>query len=368
MPTDDSRYPEHYRAIIHADFDAFYASVEQRDYPELIGKPVVVGGKPESRGVVASASYEARTFGIRSAIPMSRAYRLCPQLVRRPARFEIYRSVSRKVMDIFRSIPPIVESLSLDEAYLDVTEYETNEITPPLMARVLKEKVWDELSLTISVGVGTSKCVSKIASDMNKPNGITVVRPGTERQFLSPLPVQSIWGIGPKTTERLNSYGINTIGELATRDISWFESNFGSNGRSVRDMCLGEDLRPVITHRQRKSFSSETTLVDDSDDPEILREIVIRLSNDVGASLLSRGTRGKTVKLKLRSSDFVTFTRQRSVMEPIQLSSEIADIAITLLNQELDLKNSYRLIGVGVSGFDSLENSQDAMQLKLEGF
>ena len=368
MPTDELRLAEQYKAIIHADFDAFYASVEQRDYPELNGKPVVVGGKPENRGVVASASYEARTFGIRSAIPMSRAYRLCPQLVRRPARFEIYRSVSSKVMDIFRSITPLVESLSLDEAYLDVTECETSEITPPLIAQALRKRVWDELSLTISVGVGTSKCVSKIASDINKPDGITVVRPGTERQFLSPLPVQSIWGIGPKTMERLNSYGINTIGELAIRDISWFESNFGSNGRSVRNMCLGEDPRPVITHRQRKSFSSETTLVDDSEDPEILREIVIRLSNDVGVSLSSRGVRGKTVKLKLRSSDFVTVTRQRSVTEPVQLSSEIADIAIDLLSQELNQKNSYRLIGVGVSGFDSLENSQDAMQLRLEGF
>ena len=368
MAADASHYPEDYRAIIHADFDAFYASVEQRDYPELIGKPVVVGGKSENRGVVASASYEARAFGISSAIPMSRAYRLCPQLVRKPPRFEVYRSVSNKVMDIFRSITPLVEPLSLDEAYLDVTKLETSEITPPLIAQELKKKVWAELSLTISVGVGTSKCVAKIASDMNKPDGITVVRPGTEREFLFPLPVQSIWGIGPKTTERLNSFGINTIEQLSKRDISWFESNFGSNSLSVRNMCFGEDPRPVVTHRERKSFSSETTLVDDSDDPEILREIVIRLSNDVGQSLSSRGISGKTVKLKLRSSDFITSTRQRSVLEPIQLSSEIADVAVDLLNHELYKKNSYRLVGVGVSGFGSLENSQDAMQLRFKGF
>ena len=357
-----------YRAIIHADFDAFYASVEQRDDPSIAGIPVVVGGSPAKRGVVASASYEARKFGIRSAMPMSQAVRLCPSLVRRMTRFDVYKRVSRQVMDIFRDITDLVEPLSLDEAYLDVTEQESDLVTPPMIAHKLRKRVSDELELTISTGVATSKAIAKVASDIGKPNGLIVVRPGTERDFLSPLPVESLWGIGPKKTEKLNSMGINTVGHLAKFDEMWFTDNFGSNGPSVRMMCLGIDDRPVVTHRKRKSYSSETTLTEDTGDRGTLSEIVSRLSHNVGNALMSRGMRGKTIKLKLRSSDFTTFTRQLSLREPVQLSSEISEAALQLLERELSSGTRYRLLGVGVSGFDSSENEDNMIQLRLSGF
>ena len=357
-----------YRAIIHADFDAFYASVEQRDDPSIAGKPVLVGGSAERRGVVASASYEAREFGIRSAMPMSMAMRLCPYAIRRAPRFDVYRQVSKQVMNIFREITPLVEPLSLDEAYLDVTDHETKKYAPPLIARDLKRRIENELNLTISVGVATSKSVAKIASELDKPNGLTVVRPGTEPRFLSPLAVERMWGIGPKTRHKLNSIGIETIGDLAKNEHDWFRENFGSNGESLRLMCLGIDDRPVNVKRIRKSYSSETTLTEDTDDPETLREVVSRLSHDVGRSLMANGMSGKTVKLKLRSSDFLTFTRQKSFTEAIHLSSEVAEIALDLLKRELTVGEKFRLVGVGVSGFDLLENAGDVIQLRLSGF
>ena len=201
----------HNRGILHADFDAFFAAVEQRDFPELRNRPVVVGGSPSRRGVVASASYESRKFGIKSAMPMSTALRKCPEAVVVSPRFVVYREVSRQVMEVFRDITPSVEPLSLDEAYLDVTHLIADNISPPQIARDLKQKVWSKLGLTISVGVASSKSVAKIASDMDKPDGLTVVPPGTERAFLARLPVGSLWGVGPKTEQRLQAEGVDTI-------------------------------------------------------------------------------------------------------------------------------------------------------------
>ena len=360
--------PQEYKAIIHADFDAFYASVEQRDDPYIAGKPVLVGGSVEGRGVVASASYEARKFGIRSAMPMSRALRLCPHAIRRTSRFDVYRQVSRQVLNIFREITPLVEPLSLDEAYLDVTDQETRTYAPPFIARDLKRRIESEVDLTISVGVATSKSVAKIASDLEKPNGLTVVRPGSESRFLFPLPVERLWGIGPKTRQKLNSIGIETIGELSKYREDWFSKNFGSNGELLRLMCHGIDDRPVNVARIRKSYSSETTLTEDTDDPGTLREIVSRLSQDVGRSLISNGMSGKTVRLKLRSSDFITYTRQKTLTESVQLSSEIVEVALDLLKRELGVGEKFRLLGVGVSRFDLLENDGDVIQFRLSGF
>ncbi|MFL2756172.1 MAG: DNA polymerase IV [Dehalococcoidia bacterium] len=356
------------KAIIHADFDAFYASVEQRDESKLVGKPVLVGGSPDSRGVVASASYEARGYGIRSAMPMSRAIRLCPQAIMRRPRFDVYRDVSKHVMEIFRTFTPLVEPLSLDEAYLDITEKQSSKLTPPVIAKKLKQKVFKELRLTISAGVSTSKAVSKIASDMDKPDGLTVVRPGEERNFLNPLPIESLWGIGPKTKERINQQGIYKISEMSSQSDLWFSENFGINAELIKLMSLGIDDRPVVIHKDRKSYSSETTLNEDTGDVVLLKEIVSRLSQDVSSSLMKKGISGKTVKLKLRTSDFSTFTRQVSFLDPVQLASEISEYATRLLEYEIDEDIKFRLLGVGVSGFGHLEMRQDNQQMRLEGF
>ena len=357
------------RHILHADFDAFYASVEQRDKPELRGKPVVVGGSPEGRGVVASASYEARRFGIRSAMPMRTAMRLCPQAMRVSSNFDRYREASRRVMTIFHELTPLVEPLSLDEAYLDVTHRVTSRRTPEHIARELKERVKKELGLTISIGVGTSKSVVKIASDMDKPDGLTVVSPGAERDFLSPLPVGKLWGIGPKTVERLADEGIHTISNLASQTEEWFRGTFGKTGTHMRRLALGQDDRAVVVEREAKSVSAETTLASDTGDPDVLLELVNRLSQRVARQLSKGNLQGQTVRVKLRLADFTTFTRQRTMAGPVQSSEEIADAASDLVRAEMQPGRLFRLVGVGVAGFGHEEQPQheQAYQLRLEG-
>ena len=353
--------------ILHADLDAFYASVEQLDAPDLRGKPVVVGGPPESRGVVAAASYEARRFGIRSAMPMRTALHRCPHAIRVSARFDRYREVSRQVMDIFRGITPLVEALSLDEAYLDVTRLTIPDRSPRDIAAGLKKRVRTEAGLTISVGVAGSKSVAKIASDLEKPDGLTVVPPGSEREFLAPLPVDRLWGIGPKTAERLAAEGIRTVGDLASRPAEWFDSRFGRNAAGVHALALGRDDRPVVVEHVRKSVSSETTLARDTDDPELLADIVGRLSASVARHLSSRDMSGRTVKLKLRLADFTTFTRQRTLPSPIRSTEELSGVAGELLRAELLPERLFRLVGVGISGFEWTADDQ-ARQPRLSGF
>ena len=355
------------RHILHADFDAFYASVEQLDDPTLRGKPVAVGGSPESRGVVASASYEARRFGVRSAMPMRTALQRCPGLVRVNVRFVRYREVSRGVMEIFRDITPLVEPLSLDEAYLDVTDLVTSEDDVETIARGLKRRVKDELGLTISVGGSTSKSVAKIASDYDKPDGLTVVAPGAESDFLAPLPVGTLPGVGPKTQERLESEGVSTVGDLVVRPDDWLLRTFGRNGAYMKRLATGRDDRPVQTHRDTKSVSSETTLVRDTGDPDALQELVNRLSRDVSRSLERRDLRGRTVKVKLRLSDFTTFTRQKTLPGPVQESDRIADAAGDLVRAEVAPGRLFRLVGVGVSGFDEPSDDIPTTQPRLPG-
>ncbi len=356
------------RHILHADFDAFYASVEQLDNPELRGRPLAVGGSPESRGVVAAASYEAREYGVRSAMPMRTAFNICPNLVRVSARFGRYREVSRRVMDIFNDVTPLVEPLSLDEAFLDITDRVTREVKPEDIARRLKMRVKRELSLTISVGVGTSKSVAKIASDLDKPDGLTVVPPGTERSFLAPLPVGKLPGVGPKTQERLAGEGVETVGQLAERTDEWLTTRFGRNGTYMKRLATGQDDRPVETSRDTKSVSSETTLVTDTGDPDALQELVNRLSQDVSRSLERRDLWGRTVKVKLRLSDFTTFTRQVTLPEVVQASDEIAEAAGVLVRNETGPGRTFRLVGVGVAGFeDSRERQKPIVQPRLPG-
>ncbi len=354
------------RTILHADFDAFYASVEQLDDPSLRGLPVVVGGSADSRGVVASASYEARRFGIRSAMPMRTAMQLCPSLARVGGRFERYKAVSRAVMRMFGDITPIVEPLSMDEAYLDVTDALTPRASGEDLARVLKRRVKDELGLTISVGVAGSKSVAKIASDFDKPDGLTVVPRGEERAFLAPLPVSALPGVGPKTRERLEAEGVRVVADLAALPEEWLTRRFGRGGEYIRKLALGLDDRAVRTSREIKSVSSETTLRRDTGDPDALAELVARLSHDVSRALDRRDLRGRTVKVKLRLSDFTTFTRQKTLAEPVREADEIARAAGALVSAEVSPGRKFRLVGVGVSGFE--ENAPPTpMQARLPG-
>ncbi len=352
------------RHILHADMDAFYASVEQYDDPTIRGKPVLVGGSPTSRGVVAAASYEARKFGVHSAMPMSSAVRRCPNAIIVRPRFDRYREISQQIRAIFNRVTPLVEPLSLDEAYLDVTDVVTEDRTAEAIAREIKLRVKMDVGLTISVGVATCKSVAKVASDFDKPDGLTVVPPGTEAAFFAPLPVGKLWGIGPKTAERLKPDGINTIGQLAERPESWFIQRFGKRGPEMRLMAMGQDDHPVITEREAKSVSAETTLVEDITELEDLRAIVRQQSERVAGHLEGSGLQGKTVTLKLRLSDFTTFTRQMTVTHPVSDADQIDAVAQIIMEREISPGRWFRLIGVGVSHFGE---EPDNPQLTLFG-
>ena len=259
-----------WRYILHADLDAFYASVEQHDNPALRGRPVAVGGPPEARGVVAAASYEARHHGVRSAMPMRTALRLCPELVRVSARFDRYREVSQAVMGIFHDLTPLVEPLSMDEAYLDVSA----QVPPEHLektGRDLKARVREVTGLAVTIGGGTSKSVAKIASQQAKPDGLLLVAPGTEEAFLAPLEVSMLWGVGPVTTAMLNRMGIRTIAELAARDQEWLRKALGTRGPELQRRARGQDHDPVVPTRETKSVSAETTLAQDVSDASTLQ-------------------------------------------------------------------------------------------------
>jgi DNA polymerase-4 len=334
------------RTIIHADLDAFYASVEQLDRPELRGRPVVVGGSPEGRGVVAAASYEARAFGVRSAMPMSRAVRLCPDAVRVPPRFDRYGEMSRRVMAIFRALTPLVEPLSLDEAFLDISGWVQDGADPAAIAAELKREVKSATQLTLSVGVGSSKTVAKIASDLKKPDGLVVVLPGTEAAFLAPLPIRALWGVGPKTERGLVLAGIRTIGDLARRSDADAERLLGNHGTSLRDMARGIDGRGIETERERKSVGAETTFARDLPDGPELRAALNRIAAEVADRLDRAHVKAQTVALKLRYANFHTITRQASVKSPVSEVGEIQRIAAGLLDAVTESGDQFRLLGI----------------------
>ena len=349
------------RCILHADLDAFYASVEQMDHPEMRSKPVLVGGNPQERGVVAACSYEARAYGIHSAMPMRTALNLYPQAIVVPPRFDRYRQVSQQVMAIFGSITPLVQPLSLDEAYLDVTEAVVTGVAPVDVARALRERVRREVGLTISVGVATSKSVAKIASEFGKPDGLVAVEPGQEQEFLAPLPVKSLPGIGPRTEQRLLQEGIATLGDLARQTERWSQRLFGIRGPEMLAMSRGEDHRLVTTERVAKSISAETTFAQDIWDPEMMTAQIARLCQRVAQRLRSSGVKGRTVTVKLRLADFTTFTRATTLASPVNDAAAIQQVAQHLLDKEQRPGRRFRLLGVGVSGFS------EAAQLPLFG-
>ncbi len=338
------------RRIIHIDMDAFYASVEQRDDPELRGKPVGVGGAADSRGVIMAASYEARAFGVRSAMPTVRAQRLCPQLLLVPPDFTRYREASQRVMAILRSCTPLVEPLSLDEAYLDVTENLWNEPLATNVARLLKGRILEETGLTASAGVAPNKFLAKIASGWKKPDGLTVIAPKRVENFLQQLPVEALWGVGPVTAKKLRAIGIERLVDVRTADEEQLRRTVGSLADWIKRLSYGDDPRRVVPNRPWKSRSCETTYVEDLRDLREVRSEIERLARETAAMLERKNLRARTVTIKMRYSDFQTVTRSHTAPAPTSDAGEIAARALAMIERTEAGKRPVRLLGVGAHG------------------
>ena len=339
------------RAILHVDMDAFFASVEQLDHPEWRGKPVIVGGAASSRGVVSAASYEARRFGVHSAMPSARAAKLAPNAVWAPPRFERYSEVSRKVRDIFEDETPRVEPTSIDEAYLDVTPGKDGE-DPVEVARRIQRRV-GEIGLSCSIGVATSKTVAKVASDHDKPHGLTVVPPGGEAAFLAPLPVRALTGIGAVTERRVRAVGIRTLGQLAALDDVTAVQLLGEHGVSLVRRAAGADASEVVVGHERKSVSKERTFAHDISDVGEVDAALARLAAGVGEQVRRKGLAGRTVTVKVRFADFTTRSAQQTLGVATDLESEFLPVARALLRQLWAPGTGMRLLGLGLSGFSS---------------
>ncbi len=338
------------RRILHLDMDAFYASVEQRDDPSLRGKPLAVGGRPEGRGVVAAASYEARAFGVFSAMPMSRAVRLCPSLVIVRPDFPRYRAASNAVFTIFREVTPLVEPLSLDEAYLDVTENAWGETFATRVARRLKDRIRAETGLTASAGVAPNKFLAKIASGWKKPDGLTVISPERVEPFLQQLPVDALWGVGPVTAEKLRAKGIERLVDVRTADVHLLREAVGSLADWLRQLASGVDDRPVTPNREAKSSGSENTYPEDLTDLGTIRAEVAQMAARSIAWLLRRQMLARTVTLKVRYEDFTTITRSYSSL-PTRDEAELTARAVRLLEKTDAGTRPVRLLGVSVHNF-----------------
>jgi len=349
--------------IIHADMDAFYASVEQLDNPALRGEPVIVGGSSR-RGVVTSASYEARPFGVRAAMPTAQAHKLCPNGIFVPGRMERYAEISRAIRKIFESFTPIVEPLSLDEAFLDLTGTERLLGTPLEAARALKRRVRESTGLVVSVGVAPIKMAAKILSDMSKPDGLLILGPEYLREFLDPLPVERLWGVGRVTLERLHQFGIKTIGELARHDPAVLRQRFGSMGTHLSELARAHDPRPVIADWQRKSYGEENTFEHDLPlDSLELKRTLIAHGEALAHRLRADRTRARTVTLKLKlarplgGGRYPTITSRLSIDHPTDDGAEITSVALSLLSK-IKRDEKIRLAGLQVHNLDRSDQSQ----------
>lgn len=343
------------RAIIHADLDAFFAAAEVRRRPELRGKPVIIGGRPGGRGVVAAASYEARVFGVRSAMPISQALRLCPDGVYLSGDGSYYRELSDQFRGILHDFTELVEMVSVDEAYLDISHSERSLGTPRQAAESIKQRVRDELELVVSLGVSTSRMVSKIASDLDKPDGLCVVEPGTEAAFLADLPVGKMPGIGPKAVERLHASGVRTLGQLARMPLPVIEPIFGKRADHVVLRAQGIDDKPVDPDGgAAKSISHERTFGEDLTDPEEIRRELYRLAEATGRDMRKKGLQGSVVAVKLRYADFETVGKQRRLSGPTDAHQEIMPVAEKLVEELLNTRRApVRLLGVRMSSLTS---------------
>ena len=338
------------RRIMHIDLDAFFVSVEQQENPELKGKPVVVGGRPQGRGVVASASYEARAFGLHAGMPLATASRLCPQAIFIEGSFPKYRHASERFMTILADFSPYVEPLGLDEAYLDVTGFESIYGSIHQMAVKIKQRIKDELGLCASVGIANCKVVAKVASELSKPDGLLEIAAGNERSFLAPLPVAKLPGIGRKTERILNGLGINTIEELSIMSLGALKSHFGAFGEVLHRFARGTDDREVEPPAATKSISRETTFGKDTRDHSRLKATLHYLGERVGVELRQRGKRARCITLKLRYADFTTITRRHTLNQTTDSDQTIFDTGVKLLDKALSQERQpVRLIGIGVS-------------------
>lgn len=346
------------RKIIHVDMDAFYASVEQRDNPDLRGKPVAVGGSSK-RGVVAAASYEARAFGVRSAMPSVTAQRQCPDLIFVKPRFEAYRLVSRQIREIFARHTDMIQPLSLDEAYLDVTNDKQGIGSAVKIAKAIRAAIREETGLTASAGVSYNKFIAKLASDQNKPDGLCVILPEQGAEFVAGLPVRRFHGVGPRTAEKMAKLGVHTGADLAQKDEAWLTANFGSWGSYLHQAARGIDNRPVNANQIRKSLGGELTYFDDKRSEAELREAIDEIIEIVWERIERYQTRGKTLVLKARFSDFRTVTRSRTLDHILTEKSEFAQLGHQLLDQILPAEMGVRLLGLTLSGLVNEEGDQD---------
>jgi len=356
------------KAIIHVDMDAFFTSVEQLDFPELRGKPVIVGGSVESRGVVAAASYEARRFGVHSAMPMGTALRLCPQAVLRPVRMKRYAEISRRIHEIFLSYTPLVEPISIDEAFLDVTGSAQLFGDAEKIGRDIKRRIREETGLTASVGIGPNMFLAKLASGRSKPDGFMVVREEEKLNFLAPLSVSEIWGVGPATEAALNNLGVMTIADLRKIPLETLKARFGKFAESLQNMAWGIDEREVTPETLAKSLSSEVTFPRDVSDLKTLSRALYEQAYDVARRLQKHGLAGRRVTLKVRYADFRTITRSATLEEHVNTSAAIYDCAKRLLETKVEMKGvRVRLIGVGVSNLAEMIERQMRLPFEADG-
>ncbi len=346
------------RTILHADMDAFFAAVEARENPELAGQPVVVGADPRGgrgRGVVAACNYEAREYGIHSAMPISQAYRRCPHAAFLPGRLGFYAEVSRRIMEIFESYTELVEKLSIDEAFLDVTASLELFGDGATIARRIKDTIMEQERLTVSVGVAPNKFLAKLASDLDKPDGLVIVRPGEEKSFLRPLSIDRLWGVGAVTGRRLRSLGFTTIGDIAGAPTNLLEENLGhASARRLHELANGMDDRPVEPGRERKQIGRETTFDVDTGDREKVRRTLLALTEEVAARLRRRGVAGRTVTVKLRLAPFETLTRRRTADASLFTTEGIYPVALKLLDAADPGDRPIRLVGLSMSGLHEL--------------
>jgi len=338
------------RRILHIDMDAFYASVEQRDDPSLGGRPLAVGGRPEGRGVVAAASYEARAFGVHSAMPMATAVRQCPSLVIVPPDFPRYRAASHAVFSIFREVTPLVEPLSLDEAYLDVTENAWGEAFGTAVARRLKARIRADTGLTASAGVAPNKFLAKIASGWKKPDGLTVISPERVEPFLQQLPVDALWGVGPVTARKLRSRGIERLVDVRTADVQLLRESVGSLADWLRQLASGVDDRPVVPNRAAKSSGSEHTYPADLTDLDTVRAEITEMAARAVGWLSRKNLLARTVTIKVRYDDFTTVTRSHTAA-PTRDETDVSARAVRLVDQTDAGRRPIRLLGVSVHNF-----------------
>ncbi|PST82199.1 DNA polymerase IV [Pedobacter yulinensis] len=353
-----------FRKIIHIDMDAFYASVEQRDFPEYRGKAIVVGGPPDSRGVVTTASYEARQFGVRSAMPCAQAAKLCPHALFVPPRFDAYKKVSQEIRAIFRRYTDLIEPLSLDEAYLDVTTDKMGIGSALDIARHIKDAIRNELSLTASAGVSINKFLAKIASDLQKPDGLTFIGPSRAAVFMESLPVEKFFGVGKVTATKMKNMGLHTGADLLKLSEAELRMRFGKTGGFYYQVVRGIDNRPVQAHRETKSVAAEDTFSEDTADQGTLRTQLIRLAAIIAGRVNRSELKGRTLTLKVKFADFRQITRSRTQEEVFDTAEAIADAALALLEKAADGKQKIRLLGISLSNFQS-QPAGPSVQLSL---